>query len=141
MTIKLHTITNVNGTDELFQMPEPYVSASLQVLQQDGFGAKTSVEYEVLGDSFFKLTPAPSAGSDLLCYYEPAVEDPIGTDTLSAWEKANISKLMSIIAYQSQTITNMQIAIDNRMTYEDFNNYTEVIEKDLKDVKESLLLL
>ena len=139
MSIKLVTISGVNGTDELFQLSVPYVLGTLQVIQRDTIGNKTTLEHSELSDTFFRISPAPILNADLLCYYQESVADVIGLDTLSNWEKANITALVAIIAYQSQTIENMQTAISNRMTYNDFNSYVQVLERQILDLKESAL--
>lgn len=139
MSTLLYTITSVNGTDLLFQVPTPFDPTTLRVIERDTLDQETVVDVETLGTNFFKIDPPPQIGSDLICYFDPIDEDPIGTDSLSQWEKSNIERIMSTIAYQGQTIKNLQEAIENRLTHEVFNSYSEIIEKEIKDMKVSII--
>ena len=135
----LQIIKDVNGTDTLFQTESPFIPSTLRVVEKKDSDVELVREHEELSDMFFKIDPAPEALSDLYCYYEVAEEDPIGTDSLSPWEKANIEKMMSIIAYQDQTLKNMEAALHNKVNYNDFASYVEVMEKQLADIQSSLL--
>ena len=139
MTQKLQIIPDVNGTDVLFQTETPFIEDSLVVLLHNPPQVDSLIEITEMGDSFFKTTITPPEGSDLHCYYTQADLSLIGVDTLSVWERANIEKMMSIITFQSQSITNLETALDNKVSYIDFDKYTEVIEKQLQDIKVSLL--
>lgn len=139
MSTTLYTIESVNGTDLLFQVPTAFDPTTLRVIERNTVDQETVIEVETLGTNFFKIDPAPQIGSDLLCYFEAINDDPIGTDSLSAWEKSNIEKIMSIIAFQDQTITNLTAAVEQRVTNKVFNSYSEIIEKEIKDMKVSII--
>lgn len=136
----LQIIEDVNGDDMLFQTDSAYIPNTLTVIEQkESTGIRDVKDIEQLSNMFFKIDPAPEALSDLYCYYEVAEDDPIGTDSLSPWEKANVEKMMSIIAYQEQTLLNMEKSLHNKVNYSDFASYVEVMEKQLSDIQATLL--
>jgi len=140
MAQTLQIIEDVNGVDMLFQTESAYLPNTLTVIEQkEGTGSRDVRTIEQLSNMFFKIDPAPENLSDLYCYYEIAEEDPIGTDSLSPWEKANIEKMMSIIAYQEQTLKNMEAALHGKVNYSDFASYVEVMEKQMADIQATLL--
>lgn len=139
MATILYTIESVNGTDLLFQIPTAFDPTTLRVIEKNTIDQETVVEVEALGTSFFKIDPPPQAGSDLLCYFDAINDDPIGTDSLSQWEKSNVEKIMSIVAFQEQTISNLLEALEKRVTTIDFNSYAEIIEKEIRDIKVSII--
>lgn len=139
MTQQLHKIEGVNGTDLLFQIPTPFITGTLVVLLISPPANNVALVIEEMGTSYFKLPIAPTAGDDLYCYYDQADEALIGIDTLSPWEKKSITGIMSILSHHTQTLTNLRASLDNAVTFHDFSTYTEIIEKDLADIKTSLL--
>jgi len=139
MTQKLQIIEDVNGTDLLFQTESPFIKGTLEVIEKDPPRPDLIRQVVEMGDSFFKIEPAPPAGADLWCYYEQADITLIGTSDLSPWEKANIEKIMSIIAFQQQSINNLEAAMEERVTYVEFSAYVEVMERQMKEIQVSLL--
>jgi len=139
MTQKLQVIEDVNGTDLLFQTESPFIKDTLEVLEKNSPQPDLIRQVVEMGDTYFKIEPAPPIGADLYCYYEQADIKLIGTDELSPWEKANIEKMMSIIAFQDQSIRNLEASMEQRVTYLEMNKYVEVIERQLKEIQSSLL--
>ncbi len=139
MTQKLQIIEDVNGTDLLFQTESPFIKETLEVIEKNDPQPDLIRQVVEMGDTYFKIEPAPPVGADLWCYYEQADIKLIGTDELSPWEKANIEKMMSIIAYQDQSIKNLEAAMGQRVTFVEFAKYVEVMELQLKEIQSSLL--
>ncbi|RLA57906.1 MAG: hypothetical protein DRQ78_12905, partial [Epsilonproteobacteria bacterium] len=135
----LQIIEDVNGTDLLFQTESPFIKGTLEVIEKNDPQPDLIRQVVEMGDTYFKIEPAPPVDADLWCYYEQADIKLIGTDELSPWEKANIEKMMSIIAFQQQSITNLEEALSERVTYVDFSKYVEVMERQLKEIQSSLL--
>ena len=140
MAITKELIENVNGTDLLFATTQPYVPGSLRVVEIRSSGVEEVRQVEELSEIYFKIDPAPSAGSTLEVFYDSREQVPIGIDGLSPWEKKTIEKIVVTLQYHSQTLANIQEALSNRVSTSDFETAMEILDKQINELRAALSL-
>jgi len=122
---KRHVITSVDGTQQLFQVPDEYTAGTLWAFIVLANTSVTLRDTTYFDGGFFQLTPAPPAGSNLYCIYDTEVEDTTSpTPPTSLQIPENILK---ILTNMNITIKGMDKAIQNRVTIEDFSASMELM--------------
>ena len=134
-----YIVEDVNGIDLLFQLPSAYVAGTLRIIEKKVTNIEDTIPFTPMGAVFFKIDPPPDIGSDLICYYESTEEVALGLDGLNEWEKANIEKIMATVAFQTQAIDNLIEALDNRVSRREFDAHAAITNKEISDIKISLL--
>ena len=129
-----------DGTIELFEAPQEYIDGSLWITEVDTLGVVKSRDAIDIGNGFFQITPAPASGTKLFCTAEIGEVDQLVTDGLSPWEHANLNKLLETIKALKEAVDSMNLAMDNRVTKNTFNAWASIVEKQVKDLKATLLL-
>lgn len=130
-----------DGVTELFAMPEEFVSGSVWVVEVDGAGSAVFRTVEEMGPSFIKLTPAPANATTLYITYEVTLPDLENSLGISEWDQETLSKIIQTIVEQQETIASVAAAVDNRLTYKDYDTWASVIERKLKSMEERIALL
>jgi hypothetical protein len=136
-TIVTHraVITNVNGTDLLFQLPvdTSYNEGSFWATIVNGTtGAVTALlQPNYFAGGFFSFATPPAAGSNIFCEYDVTVDD-ITTFDLNGVTLLNILDIVNAIKTQNTTIAAMDKAIDNRVTTQEFTQFAETLDTKLR---------
>lgn len=139
MTTVSHEITDLNGTDILFQTESAFVASSLTVVQRIiSTNIETLLDVEPMGDVYFKTSVAPPSNCVLQCIYESALETPVGTDGLTEWESGNIQKILGTLLYMSQSLDNMKEALNHKVSMEEYYRVNEKHGEDIKEIKNLL---
>ncbi len=131
--------SNPDGSTELFEAPEDYISGSMWVSEVDGTGNVQFREVSDVGGKFFQINPAPASGTKLYCSCEIDEVSQSETDGLTPWEHSNLNKLLELAQEQQAAIGVMDSALGNRITKSDFNAWASIIEQQIKDLKATLL--
>jgi hypothetical protein len=131
---KRYVDSSPDGSNQLFQVPEEFISGSLWVTQSSG----GVIEPNEMGGGFYQLVPAPTAGSKLYLTYD--VEDSsVAEETgLTPWEHDQMNKLLLAIQEQQKAINNIDEAMSLRVTNKDWNTWASVIGRQLADVKAAI---
>lgn len=126
---KRHLITNVNGTDELFQLPDEYLTGTLWTFVQASDGTITFAANIFFDAGFFQITPAPAAGSNIYCTYDVVVTDTSDPNNfeIAGVTLQNIVDIITVVKTQQETLDKMDISIRNRLGISAFSKYSEVI--------------
>jgi hypothetical protein len=123
---KKHLIEAVNGTDELFQIPDEYLENTLWVFVADTLGALVKVPTQYFQGGFFQISPAPAVNSDLYCSYD--IEVTTEVSNLQAWDSAKIDELLETIEMISEAQDSLDKALLARVTQEDYDKWAELME-------------
>lgn len=134
---KREIIENVNGTDQLFQASEDYVSDSLWVFELLSTGDTNLRQQTDMGAGFFQIDPAPSAGSDLYLVYE--IEGAGSELDLNEWDSANLFALSQAVSQINDSLILLDTAIQKRLPSSDFYKVIELMNARLDEYEASLL--
>ena len=93
-----------------------------------------------MGDKYFKTLVPPPLNASLTIYYNSRLEEPIGVEGLSSWEKKNINKIMVAISYMEQSLKNMELALEKKVSVDEFFRVTTLQYEDIKGIKNLLTL-
>lgn len=129
-----------DGTIELFQIPEEFVSNSVWVFEVAADSSVKIRTFEEISSQYIKITPAPANNSNLYISYDIVEDESIDEAGLSNWDKDSIRKIVDMIVSQQKVIAAMDEAMEKRVTNKDFDSWASVIERKLKDVQSKLLL-
>lgn len=141
MGATVYKINDVNGTDLLFQTKSSFIASSLKVIQRtDGTNIDTVLDVIPMGDKYFKTLVPPPLNASLTIYYNSRLEEPIGVEGLSSWEKKNINKIMVAISYMEQSLKNMELALEKKVSVDEFFRVTTLQYEDIKGIKNLLTL-
>lgn len=134
---KHHVIEGVNGTDELFELPDSYIEGSLQVLVAMTGGSASYRETSYFPDGFFGMSPAPAAGTNLICFYryDDGIVAPAQPLDIDGFSIGNIEALMNFLVTQQELIKKMDAALNARLPIDEFNKYSELVQDELTRIK------
>lgn len=134
---KRHKILNVNGTDELFQVPDSYLEGSLWAfveLPNTSASIRATTYFE---EGFFSISPAPVAGSNLYLTYDTEVvdtNDPLNFE-VEGITLENIVDIVGIIKTQQETLKAMDTAIQARVGISQFNTFAEILDQKIRKLE------
>ncbi len=131
---KRYIINSVNGTDELFQLPEEYIEDSLWTFVVAASGASSIRQNTYFAGGFFQITPAPTAGSKIYAIYnveETTPNDPANF-SVDGITISNIVEMLDIIRTQGTTLAAMDLAIQNRVSINAFSQFAEELNRKVR---------
>lgn len=138
-----HIVANVDGVDELFQLPHTYIEGSLVALVGMTGGSQAYRETTFFPDGYFGISPAPAAGSNIICFYrydDGIVASPQALD-IDGFSIENISSLMEFLVLQQDLIKKMDAALGLRLPIDEFNKYSELVQNELTSIKSRIQTL
>lgn len=131
---KRHIITNVSGTDQLFQLPEDYIQGTLWTFVVATSGATSLRANTYFAGGFFQITPPPTSGSSIYCIYDTQVtdtNDPLNFN-IDGITLDNIVSIAKVLKDHTETLKSMDTALNNRVSHAEFSKYAEITARKLK---------
>jgi hypothetical protein len=134
---KRAVIGPVNGTDQLFQLPDTYLEGTLWtfVVAPD-LTITHFLQPTFFAGGFFQITTAPVVNSLVYCIYDIAVTspaDPANFD-LNGVTIQNILDIATVLQTQQTLLDNLNKAILNRVSTTDFDKFAETFDTKLKTI-------
>ncbi len=134
---KRYVIPTVNGTDELFQLPEDYIDTTLWAFVVQPNSQVTLRVTEFFTGGFFKISPAPVAGASIYCIYDITITDPNDPDNfdLDGVNLCDITKIIKVLCTQQEALKKMDLAVKNRLPISEFSKYSEALDHRLRTLE------
>lgn len=130
MQILKHRISTLNGTDEIFELPNEYVSTSIDVLEINKNTKETGYrDYTEIGNKFIQISPAPSSDHFLLIFY--GINDSL---SLTSFDRKRVSELLELIDRHDTELTKLTEAVTKRLSRQEFSQWARAIESKLKHI-------
>lgn len=133
---KRHIVTSINGTDELFQLPEDYLPGTLWTDVVTSSGNVTRRENSYFAGGYFQISPPPPVGSKIYCTYE--IEDSSTDPSLFEIEEVHINHIediLKIVKNLNESVKSLDKAVDNRVSLKAFNQYAEKMSNTIRYLK------
>ena len=138
--VKTHNIP-ADGSTVLFSVPEPYLNGTLSAIATKVGEVSITLTVTELGEQFFTVSPTPANTWTVELTYSIDVTNISDGKKLTDIEHANLKSLLEAVVAQQEALQAMQEALLTRVTTEDFNAWASVMEKELEDIKSTVLLL
>lgn len=132
MQILKHKIETVNGTDEIFELPNEYISSSVEVLEINKQTKEVGYrDYTEIGNKFIQVSPAPLSTHSLLIFY--GVEDNF---SVTSFDRKRTSELLKLLEKHNSELEKLTLAVTKRLSKQEFSQWARSIEAKLKHLPE-----